>query len=331
MTRSSGTIAGGTALDLLSALHTAVDAHAAWEFVETVTNTPSAGDEWRVYKCLAASNTHGADFYILVMYDVSVSTQKLFFSVAEGYNAATNEFTNYAPFLTSGVSVAADATVGTTVTDPNNLSTTTLQGQIVGDATGDLSVDTAAVSFDYDISVTNDRVIVATSVISDQSCVYVGAFENFTQITNNVPLCVLQVTQNTDNAVNGSKGTTGTTTRHPGRENQALNLAHFVLCGGSAAAAPWTSGPYSTTTADSMKDLFLNGAIASRIMVKVGASNSTNANVTGYLRGLLYDMLIIQIETTVVVGDTFTFGSDVYDVVSKRAAAGPALLIKQGV
>lgn len=75
-------------------------AHAAWELVEEF--TPSTGTvNWCVLKCLATESGLPSDFYAVI--GRTLATGELRFAIGEGYNAATNTLSGFAPIATGSV------------------------------------------------------------------------------------------------------------------------------------------------------------------------------------------------------------------------------------
>lgn len=327
MSRLSGTRTGdGSASTFLTQLITYIDGHEGWEHVETLTNTPNTGDRIAVFKCLGLFNSIGTDFYMSLFYDDSDPT-KLYGTVHEGYNSSTNTFSDFVHFENSNPAVAANAKLS----DADNPTTATsgTQDNLFGPY-----VQLIETTYDYNVSVTYDRVIIATSHFSNNGAMYLGAYEDFVVISNNFPICVIQLTHNGNAGTNNTaRNSQGGFTRHPGRESQAANTYHFTAAGGCAPQAAWTYQPYLLSSGDDDPDLFVGGAVASRIVAAGGGVNSPAlAETYGYLRGLLFDVLVIRADSGVVVNDTFTLSGVVYDVVALRTSgAGDAILIKDNI
>lgn len=229
---------------------------AGWVFVETTTATTYTAD---VFKNAAAHNSFGKDFYLATVRSSDNATS-LYCRVFEGYDAVNHRMQGFNPSGYQTLTPAAN-----TYLNPN------------ADATPAASYSGPAISVVvgwscyYLISVTADRLMVATRTSGGQYSLYAGLYDSF--IPNDpFPLMVLDTGQ-----VYSSQGTGGygSATREPGQA--ASSQYNFYVQGCST---------YDCLVyfAGSALDIYRNAFYAGPLMFRTSRNTS---NVRGYLKGVV--------------------------------------------
>lgn len=236
---------------------------AGYAFVEQVSTTGTA----RVYRSPAASNFFGSDWYLIVI-RTQDSGSAVYLAVCELYNPTTHVCTNYAPSAASGLTPTAQFAVNDpTGKAPDNGA---LQWSTVG---------IAASGFGYWLSITPDRVVVATRAGAADSGVYAGLYDDM-QAAALSPFPLLTVGLDTFAA------RVGAATREPGQTANASNNFSITL---NSAYSPWTRTLVS--------ELYTQKTWLTRGIVTAQRNNSS-------VRGLLRDVWLSPLYG--VNGDTLS-------------------------
>lgn len=288
MSFNSGTISGSAtpALALMSALHTEIDGHAGWTYIEEVT---SGTTTTRVYRSDSAFNTHGANFYLYLRRTDDANTS---------ISVALSELwtTGGTGTVTYPVTTAAIAATTLTPDASGRYNGATSTGVLLANCfQPTLAVNTT--SFFWLCSVTADRVVIGTLSGGSNSGVYAGAYERlYTSVIDPAPLCLMAVSGNATTV--GSSAVMGFTRELSPFVSQTNNWKLY------GQPATYGLGPHSVT---SNTDMTTGHYVAVRILVG-GATSASRANARGQLRDVLY----CQPSVTANVGDTATISSVAY-------------------
>lgn len=282
MSFNSATVSASAtpALDLMTALHTELNAHAGWTYIEEVT---SGTIKARIYRCNAATNTHGADFYVGLRRaaDTSLSVQVFTFELWTTGGTGTTSF----PVTTNAIAGASN-TPDASGRYAGATSTGILSANCL---VGNLQVNTT--SFYWNCSVSNDRAVFSTLSSGSSGGVYCGAYERlYSSVIDPAPVCMV------------SPFAQQTNTGGSGVSMFTRELAPFVALSnqwkGYAQRASNVLGPWTDTVS---VDLTTGFYVANKILVG-GATVATRASARGTLRDVVYT----QPGIVPTVGDTAT-------------------------
>jgi hypothetical protein len=221
-----------------------------------------------IYKSPAASNTFGSDWYLVVSRTSDADTN-VSFTVAEVWDTGTKKVRNYAATATTRTPTGSYAINDATGLAPNS---------------GTLFIATVGLSaagFQYWVSATCDRVVVATRVSTTDSGIYAGLYDDLLPIAGSpFPLLV----------GNLNSGNNNSSTREPYTTTSTSNafIVNFPLTN-----CYW--GPVSIGV-----DIYQGKYVTARVVVH--SSRATASNMTG-VRGLLKDVINANVAAA-VNGDT---------------------------
>lgn len=268
------------ALDLMNAIDAAIiAAGGAWSFVEQWSPSGTPTTIYRVYKCSGLVNSGGADFYISVMR--SSNTSNLFFQMFEQYNSTTHTLTDAVPGVLSGTTGVGSDTV------PTSRYTTGWSGTLDASVSPwygswnwqvNTSTGTGAT---YWISVTNDRIIIFTTVSNG---VYLGCYDRLqSPAIDPVPIIGQQL---------GLQSTFQYNTNNPNTTGPGYTREPFT----SQSQYNWIAGivPLMWQPANPYKDWLSGQLWPSKLLCLVnGARNGSTgfASARGFLKDLLYQQL----------------------------------------
>jgi hypothetical protein len=299
MSYHTGNVAATAPASIMAAVQPLIDAHAAWEFVETVVGSV-ATNVTDVYRCLGAVNSFGTDFYIGICRTASSTLGVI---IGETYNAGAKTFSKGAPHVASAgtLAVAADGSYGTARHVAN-------ENSLVAPTTGFLRAASftptagAAPTGNWYLSVTNDRVVLASYNVAG---VYVGLYDSFhAAALDPFPLVTATLTHGTTFA-------TTTVTANAGTRDPNLSLtpqgAFAAILGGGG----WT--PFYSPA--------LAGGLASREPISNKWWRSRvpviQQSVLGGMKGLLKDVVLLSLSSIAEpVGDTVTIDAVAHTCVS---------------
>lgn len=324
MTFYSGSINSTTPnTDIMTVLNTNIAAHAAWEFVETVTGTPSTRVT-DVYKCLGTSNSFGVDFYVGVCRSATAGAA-WGFVIGEGWDSGTKKFTNPGVrcAYNTALTIETDLSYGT---DRHAANETTLVAATDGflRAAGMALVDSginyaASTAYTWYLSVTNDRIVFTSTSNSGTVGLYVGLYDSFHSTSlDPFPLyCgALSASPHATSFRDVSRSSTvrenGCATRDSGSGSRTQALATSV----SVHPWTWTGAGSNLATTTLTKEPISNKWWPSRVMlVSIGHA--------GAIKGLLKsDVLMLNLgETSEVYGDTVTIDGVAY----RFCGSGPGI------
>lgn len=234
---------------------------AGFTYVEERTQSTATA---RVYKSAAGSNYFGQDWYLIVYRGADTSTPA--FGVCEVYDSANHVCKNYAPKVTNLTPTAQFAVNDATGKAPTDTANVKL----------DVSLTLSSTGYQWWMSLTLDRVVIAGRYSSADTGVYVGLYDDL-QATAISPF-PLVVTTLTANSMGGA------TTREPNTTTQITN--NFQV--------GFTSLPYWTTNTGN--ETYTQKTWLSRAMF-TGRGNTSSA-----YRGLLRDVWYSSVNG--VNGDT---------------------------
>jgi hypothetical protein len=233
----------------------------------------------RIYKSPAASNSQGADWFLIVNRTADTATN-VSLMVSEVWDTTTKRCRNYAPVTGSLTPTASFA-----VNDATGVAPTTTALNSVGSLA--LSVGTAG--YTWWLSATYDRVVVATHVGTNDYAHYAGLYDDLLPIAlSPFPLCVIGL-----QAVTGSPAmNNGGASREPNQlASAALNFGVMI----SGTFTSWTPTTLGVT------DIYTAKTIPSRVLLS--SARVAVALSTG-MRGLLKDVMLNSV--TGANGDTMT-------------------------
>jgi hypothetical protein len=271
----------------------AMIAHGAYTFIEDVTDGNGALNS--IFRCNAASNSLGVDFYVIVT--AYAAGNVVLLNVAEGYTLATHSVIRAsAPTTTGSITLDASGAI------PAGSGVVRYQSSLA--YFGPCGVAASGGVFDYWIVVTSNGVFLATRVGTTPTAGYGGAFD--TLVTNpavNDPFPIV----GGGLTGQGSNPYPLVSSRQPFRANLATGWACDHLIVG------WTQTGPVVPAGDLMQG---GAALAARVaLVLALAQNSgvnTQAQITGWLRGLLKDCLWIPPGPGVAAGDTVVVDGHTY-------------------
>lgn len=261
---------------LLTAIESALTTHPAWEFVEErVVSTYTC----RVWKCLAAYNAQGIDFYIAFRRaTATIGTSLIDVLAGETYDTGTGNMTRYCP--PTGSTYTPDGTYNAiTGATASNLTIPYIR-----------SITTSTVTFTYSLLVTNNALMVYCSTTS--GFIYVGIFNSvWTEWgTKEFPLIV---------ASPGATAPNASISRLPGVTTSTSSAASTTI----SANVTWETPVGSI--AGTIPAVAASKARGARPKVTPAADSSTP-------RGAMYDVLYFNCAAGVVAGDTATVDGRAY-------------------
>jgi hypothetical protein len=282
MSYTSGTVSGATpAVDLMTAMDTAILGVTGWSFIETTT---SGNYTAKVYKSAAGNNSFGQDWYASVVRSADNGTY-VFIRPSEGYDVGNHKMQKIVP--SSGTKTPATTTYlnpDADVTPAGGCSSLT------GSAYVGLTVGGSA---SYYLSVTADRIVMGSRTVGDYG-LYCGLFDT---VLASDPFPLGAVALGTGS---GSQSATyGAATREPGQA--ASNAYNFYLQLISSNADNFSLNIGGSASAD----VYAGSAYAGRVLLR-SARNPSNA-----VRGLLKPDVIWS-PFAGVNGDTVTAGAVTY-------------------
>ena len=239
---------------------------AGFTAVETYTVTTTTAV---IYKSPAASNVFGSDWY-LTTYRTADTAVLMSFGVSEVWDTGTKKMRNY-------------ALAGATRTPTASFA--------INDATGlapsaaiPASVTLAAAGFQYWISATCNRVVIATRVGAADTASYMGLYDDVLPVAiSPFPLVAVKLLETSPAGVGQ-----GGATREPNTTTSTANAFGVNIF-----------SQYQPATTASTVDLYRSTWVPGRSMLNTsrsGASGSTG--LRGYLKDTAY------LNTTAVNGDT---------------------------
>ncbi len=160
------------AAGLVTAIETALAAHASWSFVEEVTQT----DVHRIWKCSGATNVAGIDFHVAFVKPATATS--LGVKVFEGWNSGTDRMHRPVPYNSTALPVAGDLTTGAT---DLLLTDTSTAGRAHAPTRTSLSTSIDIVAH---VFVTKSRLVVVTAGTNAQLVLVAGAFPVQAAITD---------------------------------------------------------------------------------------------------------------------------------------------------
>jgi hypothetical protein len=292
MSFSSGTISGSAtpAAALMSALHTAINAHAGWTYIEEVT---SGTITTRIYRCNAATNTHGIDFYVGIKRasDASLAVIPVVFESWTTGGTGTVAFPVTTTALAGGTLTPDASGRYNGATASGTALTNCLLGNLVVNTT----------SFYWNCSITNDRIIFGYLSGGSSGGVYAGAYERlYSSAIDPSPVCLIQPLSEKVNI--GSTAIAMFTRELAPFSSLANNWKGYMQ------QATYVLGPHNPATSTDLTTGFYSAA---KCLVG-GATSATRASA----RGRLYDILDCTPGTPGVTGDTATIGGVAYTCVA---------------
>jgi hypothetical protein len=296
------------ATDLMAALNTAIDAHAAWQFVETVTSGSWTAD---IFKCLGTVNSFGSDFY--VFFARNSATGSVYVGAGEGWDATAKKIQRGC--INTGTNAATPATGGSYATDRSPVT----ENDVVAGSNGmlfcsqlNLGVNTSG--FEYWLIVTNDAIVVGTRVGGTSTFDYVGLYDSFhTTTLDPFPLAALRISNPQDSSQSAAQ--IGASSRVPNWPGGAITYGWNVCI----AATPWTpTNPGMGSNDTTSKERISGKWWASRVLVRSGLTTiGANAYRGRDFPGLLKPFVLFLAMTEAIeqVGDTVTIDGVTYTCV----------------
>lgn len=287
MTTGNATINSATPGNVLKdAIETAFAAHSNWTFIETVVITTTSWNIWKNHGTgVTDNNSFGSDFYVAIGYTTAggiTCTIKTF----EAWDATGKLAIR--PVPTGGQATNADASA--LATGGVVLSTSTMLSAII-------QLTATPNTNEYYIAVSKNalKVNLRRSDLTTIYGLYAGIFEPLVTDANEFPLCMGGLATTMTNLTVGAFGTS----RHPKRVSQAALTNQF--CYNLINMTP-PSGNTGNV------DLFYNKIEAPRVGLVGTGGSTTSAPILGYLRGMLYDTVIVNpaAGTTLGMGDTIS-------------------------
>lgn len=280
-------------LDLMSAVDAAITAFGgSWSFIEQWSPAGTPTTIFRVYKCSGLLNSAGVDFYFSV--SRTSNTSNLTFQFFEGYNATTHQLTDPVPGVVNGSSPVAGS-----FSVPTSRYTTGYTGLLDSSVNPFYNMQpftvavSAATSATYWISITNDRIIVFTTVSNG---VYLGCMDRLQSSSiDPAPLIAAQLALVTTFQATGNTG--AGYTREP---NMPQNQFNWI-----AAINTWNWLPVNP-----FKEWLSGQFWPSKLICLVDGPRGT---ATGFsaARGMLKDLLYQQM-TAGAIGDQMTVDGVTY-------------------
>lgn len=265
-----------SAYGVQDAIRPVIDAHPAWEFVETVLGTGTRRAD--VYRCLGTANGFGNDFYVISVASAT-GTANFSFSMGEAYDGTNKRLVRPAPFHGStAVTPAADGSYGTDRHVANES-----QGATAGYSAAFAGVSTSAApipsgSSPILLSVSPQRIVYS---IGTTHYAYIGLYErNYSAAIDPVPLFGGGLQTVANNSWEGSHSTISPSNR--GAVTRDLIGPQSTTYAFSAAVDSPQVAPMIQQTTTISKDVISNQWYTSRLRIQ-------QVNRRPNLRGWLYD------------------------------------------
>lgn len=309
MSFARGTINSATpATALMTALQAVIDAHTNWEFVEQVVGTNNTAD---VFKCLAAGNGLGQDFYVALV-RANAGTGHVVAVLGEGYDSGTKKLVKpavYNAYNGNTVASAADGSFATDLHVANDTQTVLGSNSTPAKLYGPRISLSASTNVLYFISVTNHRLIITTNNASGSSAgAYVGVYESLHGSADDpMPLFVGDLlTSNLQ-----FQDIPGTAFHWGG----AYTREHLVSATPTAAFQGGVEGPFNVVTrktevgTGTTKERLTNKFLPARMYVVTQSE--------GGIKGLLKDVYLFSLGTvTEAIDDTMIIDGVTYRMIS---------------
>lgn len=285
-----GSAQGDDAVALIESL---LSAHSSWTFIEEYVG---ANYKHRVWRCNAAGNDFGADFFLLLSTRPAASPASLWVQVAEGWNSGTKQIIRPCP-VSQSQAPAADYSVG----NGTGYSPEMSQGYCL------VTLPTSG-TYDYFVIVSRNYFRFGYKYGAIDRGVQAGhLFDNAYPGTQYPPLS--QSCNETMNGVSTSWGQMATT-RHPYVTTSISGNFQFFFQRSELNYA---------SNRPNRQDLFWQKAVAGRAMV---ASTAGSPETQGHFLGTMKDCAFFAaapsggsprtLDTVTIDGDLYVCGGFVY-------------------
>lgn len=263
---------------VLNQIHTMMGAHAAWSHVEDSTD---GSYTVRTYFCDGAVNGL-MDFYLHLSYVTSnKETNNVYIQVSEDWDAGAKKL------------IRGAVNPGTTFTPEGTYNSATGATSYVPSSTNwnrNVLFATSQTDFTYWIVLTERGFWIRTSVSTYPA--YGGLFEPFWSHANEYPLYLAPIGYtDTDGSASFSRRPSETSSLTDAFAGYAYNSSGYSIMIGTV---PDTGTLYDKSYGSRFVALH------------------TTAGSGGIYRGLLYDMLLFNVDSAVDIGDTIDIGADTY-------------------
>ena len=296
MAFSSGTITSDTpAAALVTAIEAELTTHTNWTFVEEVVISTFT---YRVWECLGTGNSFGTSFFV-VLACATGGTGNLTIKCMEQWQPAGAAADRARRIVVMQQNVA-----------PNDIEFTfndTTDYALDSSLFMSVAIPTNTTGFEWYLQVSINRICVGSKVgTGDYGC-YVGLFEPLMP-SDPFPLVMLSNTYSTWGYAGAS--------RHPNKTTATTYNWRFF---------PGQFLYFSSTENVGVNNLFYGTAIASRVVLNAVST----AAIYGSVRGLLYDVVLCDVTTSVRSGDTITVDGVTYTYM--RVCAPASAIYQPGV
>lgn len=307
------------AVSLNTAIRNAIAQHTNWAFIESFTD--AAGYIHDIYRCNAAGNAVGRDFFVGFMRAPNNTSQNLSVEAFELYDAVAHQYTRPVPVIPS-VTITPTSQ-GTTDETPRLLNA----GESgVGRnqplySENQITVGPAGGTYDYWILVTANGVMVSTRIGSAFYGQYISILESFVYqptVNDPCPLVIAPLTASQGSIYGGSGYSSVRASRAPltggvARNGAIFGLYPFVVADTAGGITPSWTGIGTRLTSTDTPDLYQNGApLASRAVAISDALGIYTPNQVGAVRGLWRDMLKLRLGSGATQGDTIVVNGQTY-------------------
>lgn len=266
---------------LATAIEAVLTSHSTWEPVETMTSGTSTYRVWRNRGSgVAAPNSWGQDFYIVIITNTTVPTA-VYLRSFEAFTASGGVYANHrvfrpvGPTTTSGVAVTLNADGSSHATAGVTLGISTVVEVSVATATSPNTWDHQIIA-----SKNNLWVGVRHNATTSDYAFCVGLFETFQDPaeTTEFPLFMTATASQSENFSSGCDTGTSRHPKKPTANADAQNFQHRLAV-------------YNVTGGDLLTvDRYFGAAKPTRVLL---ASLGTPHNTYGILRGLLHDAVYL--------------------------------------
>lgn len=300
----------------LTAIESALSAHANWDQVETFTLT-NPQSIWRNNGSGASANSWGADFYIAFE---KVSTTQFRVRTSEQYTPASGTPANARMIKPCR---AAIGNTNTTIT-PNADGSFGISG---GYAPNDISIlgyvgysSLVTTGFDYFIILSKDYLRVGLKQAANQCIWETGLFDTLLPGAPGPvePFPLYQICSTNGSPVttnhSGSGSGYGSMTRHPNLPDQTARAYLWSLdSDNSSTIVGARMGGPGNLTGISSSDRFQGAGYVPYGIPALQTNTSSDASLVGRWRGRPKDTIVVATDVSGVgIGDDWTLGSDVY-------------------
>lgn len=324
MTKRSGTLDPSGDYYLYQQIDSALTEHSAWTLDDSIV---SGTETTYVWKCLGTANSFGSDFYVAITAATNSGDADEYteFRIAEDYDSVTGYVTNWAfPELNNAQpQVQADGTWDYSTYLSADRTWTDSQ-------VGVKSLRMSTLNSEYYVSVTENRIVVTSSYNTGDGFMYAGLYESFVHPSRDSMVFPIVIANAMGGAANLGAGGCLTRWPSPAAVGQTYeDFFHSTEPGYNKSF--WNYYPVysgSGTYGNASYDDFMYGALPCRAALLNPTPSLTQ---WGYFLGLYYDVLqFLGDSNGIDVLDTFSFNSEIYDVVSvpHSSSSNAILLLK---